>query len=499
MKKLYLFFLLLGFAFQSQAQLADGSKMPDITVTDINGQVHRLYDYLDSGKVVIIDLYATWCGPCWFLHTNHVLKNLWEAYGPDGTDQLVIFSIEGDANTTHADLLGTGGNTQGDWVTGTPYFIVEDSSVPSKFNLTYWPTIYIVRPGGSMLLANDYAFANIYDPSFDYVHDVAFRGPNDAAVSANYNTTYFCGSYQQGSFVATIKNLGTDTLKSATVNLLVNGEVVRTKDWTGSLTEFKQANVSLTGLSLQQSSQLALEVITPNGQDDGNFNDNLHIWDVTQREAQQTAKLTITTDFWPEEISWTVKDNNGVVIASSADLGTLQCDQTYEQEFLYTTTGCYEFKLVDGFGDGILNGAVNPGSHSCTTPNGQASQAMGAISLELDGGIIFDNIAYGSGVTIPFYFNSTTGTQDITSISGVTIYPNPTSDNLTVEFNSDIASTIRVTAIDLMGRTIKNFGQENLVRGNNQLQLNVSDLVSGTYFLRITQDDAVKTMKFEKL
>ena len=50
-----------------------------------------------------------------------------------------------------------------------------------------------------------------------------------------------------------------------------------------------------------------------------------------------------------------------------------------------------------------------------------------------------------------------------------------------------------------MGRTVKNFGVENLVRGDNQLQLNVSNLVSGTYFLRITQDDAVKTMKFEKL
>ena len=88
-----------------------------------------------------------------------------------------------------------------------------------------------------MLLANDYFFNNVFDPTFDYVYDVSFRGDNDAKVSATYTTRYFCGEYQQGSFVAKIQNMGADTLTSAHVELLVNGEVIRTKDWTGSLLE----------------------------------------------------------------------------------------------------------------------------------------------------------------------------------------------------------------------------------------------------------------------
>lgn len=39
-----------------------GEKIPDFTVTDINGKTHNLSDY--HGKNVFIVMWATWCGPC---------------------------------------------------------------------------------------------------------------------------------------------------------------------------------------------------------------------------------------------------------------------------------------------------------------------------------------------------------------------------------------------------------------------------------------------------
>lgn len=155
--------LLLGFiCFQAICMNAQYGTAHDFTVTDINGNEHSLYQILDSGKLVMVDVSATWCPPCWTMHQSHAMQEIYDIYGPEGTNQVEIFFYEGDVATTSEDLNGTGSNTLGDWVTGVTYPIVDETgSLTLDLNIYAplgFPTISLIRPSDREIVEDMWNF-----------------------------------------------------------------------------------------------------------------------------------------------------------------------------------------------------------------------------------------------------------------------------------------------------------------------------------------------------
>jgi gliding motility-associated-like protein len=179
MNKLKLIFFSLMWSLLSYAQLTDGTTAPNWTLTDIDSNTHVLYDYVGQGKTVFIIFNATWSAPDWAYHSSNALETLYINNGPTGLDNSMVFFIEADASTNLADLMGTGTATQGDYVTGTSYPIIDSDAINSAYNIAYFPTIYKICPSdtainelgqlGSTALINEVGLNNCFGPCSNYL------------------------------------------------------------------------------------------------------------------------------------------------------------------------------------------------------------------------------------------------------------------------------------------------------------------------------------------
>lgn len=145
-KSLLILFVMLSVTIN--AQLASGTVAPNFTATDINGNVHSLSDYLAAGKTIIMDISATWCGPCWNYHNSHALEDLYASYGYGGSEEVVVLFVEGDGATGINDLNGLTASSQGNWVLNTPYPIIDSATIASLYQISYFPTVYRICPNG---------------------------------------------------------------------------------------------------------------------------------------------------------------------------------------------------------------------------------------------------------------------------------------------------------------------------------------------------------------
>jgi hypothetical protein len=490
MKKFILGFALIAGLNSAQAQIADGSVAPDFTATDLNGVSHTLSSYLSAGKSVILDISATWCGPCWSYHNTHALADFYNSYGPNGSDEVMVFYIEGDAATTVADLNGTGGNTQGDWVTGTPYPIINSSTIADLYQIGYFPTIYRICPDGFVYeigqLSASALRTDINNACAGSLTGVTNHGGAIGGEIALCATTT--------APTADIKNYGTNSITSATVVLKENGVQVATTNFSGSLAQWAEGTVTFPSMSLNTSSAYTVQITAINGGAPVNAfltTDDMSV--VAAASSNYAITVKVFTDNYPAETTWEIRNSSTNALVASggpyvgaggtAAGGPDALTTKTHTVTLPTGNNCYKIIMNDTYGDGFGYGTNPAGQYGIAVLNGTTE----IINLDLGN--------FGSTMTRDAALK-TDGVSGIIELENglFSVYPNPSTDMTTVEFTLGETSNVSVVLLNSLGQTVyaNNLGDVN---GTQKVQVNTADLEAGIYLVQITVNGSVTTKR----
>jgi len=141
LKILFVSFAII-FSFSTiEAQPKTGEKVPEVLLPDPNGQKVSL-DAL-RGKVVLIDFWASWCGPC--RYSNKRILPIYEKYKTAGFE---IFAISLDDNL-HAwkkaiqvdNITWLQVNEAGGW----------DAPIARKWRIDQIPTSFLIDKEGRVV------------------------------------------------------------------------------------------------------------------------------------------------------------------------------------------------------------------------------------------------------------------------------------------------------------------------------------------------------------
>ncbi len=80
-------------------------------------------------------------------------------------------------------------------------------------------------------------------------------------------------------------------------------------------------------------------------------------------------------------------------------------------------------------------------------------------------------------------------------LAGTTVYPNPTTNSVTITLSLTRSARVNFELTDMYGREVKPMMHQQLDAGSNNLQLDVGGLARGYYFLSITSGQQMVTKK----
>ena len=279
---------------------------------------------------------------------------------------------------------------------------------------------------------------------------------NEAAVSDITNVKKMnCSGLAEPKVL--LSNFGSNALTSATLEVLVNGESMKTINWTGNIATFGQETVELGEISfpVEAENQIMVKIKEVNNGDDEAPNND--VTTLVVKQATQTVgkivKVNVRTDENPQETTWKVTNlSTGEVIQEGGPYD--EPNTMYTEELNLTGDGCYDFTIYDAGGDGLTG--------------------TGIYGLRAGSTTLFTGNHFEDSESTEFSYEVTADIEE-SLMNGSTIYPNPTSG--VVNIVSEGKQTVAI--FNMMGQRIFE-GQ-----CDGEMQIDMKQFGAGIYAVKV--------------
>ena len=375
--------------------------------------------------------------------------------------------------------------------------------------------------------------------------------PDDAGISAGvFPSDVICA----GSFTPRVmlRNYGTATLMSATINAELDGAPAVTTMWTGSLAPDSSIEVSLTAMSTTPGSHnLYIYTNLPNGNPDGYATNDPVCVSFDYNAALSTFPASYDMEAGSVPVEWSAVDQDGLVTFDISSTPT-NCASNgsfsvayYSFEVWTSSSGTQDYLVSNPLDFNVLGDAelsfdlaykstwtnrttvldVEISTDCGETWTSEYSKTTTALNTSTSGwdpdtnwiptactewrnevvnldAYIGNEVLIRFKADIPEWWGQNlfldninlsgsviTGQDEMARIlEQVSIFPVPTEDVLHLKSNVSLTPA-RYKITDLMGKTI----QEGILK---QPEIATADLISGTYFLSLRLADQSKVFKF---
>jgi thiol-disulfide isomerase/thioredoxin len=117
-----------------------GEAAPNWQLTDAEGQTHSLSEY--RGKVVVMDFWATWCGPC--AEVMPRMQKLYEKYQDKG---VVIFGVNSFEKNDPVELMKKKHYSYG--------LLLKGEEIAAAYKVVSLPVVYVIGADGRVIYCHE--------------------------------------------------------------------------------------------------------------------------------------------------------------------------------------------------------------------------------------------------------------------------------------------------------------------------------------------------------